>query len=80
MKQSLRRMQYLVAMTGDKTMLIWLGKQYLGQTEKTSPTVDLSKLTIEQLQRIAEGEDPSIVAATPSSSDAGTAPANDHVN
>ena len=33
-KIPLRRKQYQVAMTGDKTLLIWLGKQYLGQSEK----------------------------------------------
>lgn len=31
---SLRRKQYEVAMNGNVAMLIWLGKQYLGQTEK----------------------------------------------
>ena len=31
---SLRRKQYEVAMHGNVAMLIWLGKQYLGQTEK----------------------------------------------
>lgn len=31
---SLRRRQFEAAMSGDKTMLIWLGKQYLGQTDK----------------------------------------------
>ena len=30
----LRTKQFQVAMSGDKTMLIWLGKQRLGQTEK----------------------------------------------
>jgi len=33
-KCSLRRKQYAVAMLGDKTMLIWLGKQYLDQSDK----------------------------------------------
>jgi hypothetical protein len=28
---SLRRRQYEIAMEGNSTMLIWLGKQYLGQ-------------------------------------------------
>ncbi len=32
-KISLRRKQFEVAMSGDKTMLIWLGKQLLGQAE-----------------------------------------------
>lgn len=33
-KKSLRRAQLQTALTGNSTMLIWLGKQYLGQTEK----------------------------------------------
>jgi hypothetical protein len=32
-KISLRRKQYDVAMNGNPTLLIWLGKQYLGQKE-----------------------------------------------
>lgn len=35
LKASLRRMQYESAKKGCAAMLIWLGKQYLGQTEKT---------------------------------------------
>lgn len=31
---NLLRKQYDVAMTGNVSMLIWLGKQYLGQTDK----------------------------------------------
>jgi len=30
---SLRHKQFEMAMAGDRTMLIWLGKQYLGQSE-----------------------------------------------
>lgn len=33
-KISLRRVQWQLAMKGDKTMLIWLGKQHLGQQER----------------------------------------------
>jgi hypothetical protein len=33
-KASLRRKQFEAAMAGDRVMLIWLGKQLLGQTEK----------------------------------------------
>lgn len=33
-KSSLRRVQYKKAMSGNTTMLIWLGKQYLGQSDK----------------------------------------------
>ena len=32
-KSSLRRMQWKKAEGGDKTLLIWLGKQYLGQAD-----------------------------------------------
>ena len=37
-KMRLRRKQVEVAMSGNHTMLIWLGKQMLGQSE--SPTAD----------------------------------------
>ena len=33
-KMSLRRLQWKAAEKGNNTMLIWLGKQYLGQTDK----------------------------------------------
>lgn len=33
-KSSLRREQYKLAMKGNATMLIWLGKQYLGQRDQ----------------------------------------------
>jgi hypothetical protein len=36
---SLKRKQFIVAMGGNPTMLIWLGKQYLGQEEKVSATI-----------------------------------------
>jgi len=31
----LKAKQYQVAMEGDKTMLVWLGKQYAGQSDKS---------------------------------------------
>ena len=34
LSQSLKRKQVTMALKGDRTMLIWLGKQYLGQREK----------------------------------------------
>ena len=37
-KTSLRRKQFEVAMGGDRAMLIWLGKQFLGQTERQEIT------------------------------------------
>jgi hypothetical protein len=36
-KMSLRRKQYSIAVGGNPTMLIWLGKQWLGQAEKADP-------------------------------------------
>lgn len=41
----LKMKQFEVAMTGDKTMLVWLGKQRLGQTERTDHTTAGEKLT-----------------------------------
>lgn len=37
-RASLRRMQYKGAEAGNPTMLIWLGKQYLGQRDKQELT------------------------------------------
>ena len=37
-KMSLRRKQYDQAMTGNSTMLVWLGKQWLGQTDRVEET------------------------------------------
>ena len=34
-RKSLRRLQWQTANAGDKTMQIWLGKQYLGQSDKS---------------------------------------------
>ena len=34
-KMSLRRKQFEIAQSGNTTMLIWLGKQYLEQTDKS---------------------------------------------
>jgi len=42
MNMSLRRMQYRAACAGDRTILIWLGKQYLGQRDKQEIEVTVS--------------------------------------
>lgn len=42
-KASLRRMQFKTAEAGNATMLIWLGKQYLGQTDKQDLNVEQSQ-------------------------------------
>lgn len=39
-KASLRRMQFKSAEKGNVAMLIWLGKQYLGQKDKVEETTD----------------------------------------
>lgn len=39
-KSSLKRKQYEVAMKGNVGMLIWLGKQHLGQSERYEAQVD----------------------------------------
>lgn len=54
---SLRRKQYELAMSGDRVMLIWLGKQYLKQSEKMEQTntITLGGVPDEELdRRIAE--------------------------
>ena len=40
LKQRLKKKQIQVAMSGNVSMLIWLGKQYLGQSEKVEETGD----------------------------------------
>ena len=39
-KISLRRTQFRIAEAGNATMAIWLGKQYLGQTDKQDLSVE----------------------------------------
>lgn len=63
---SLRRKQFELALAGDRTMLIWLGKQYLGQADKMDQRVsgpdgkplelttsDPAKIVLEGLAQIA---------------------------
>lgn len=47
MRMSLRRWQYEKAKEGSVPMLIWLGKQYLGQREKIDETRREEVVTIE---------------------------------
>jgi len=42
-KVSLRRMQFQIAMKGNATMLIWLGKQWLEQKDKQETTHEAGK-------------------------------------
>jgi hypothetical protein len=39
-KMSLKRKQYETAMKGNVSMLIWLGKQHLGQRDKSKDEID----------------------------------------
>jgi len=43
---SLRRLQYQAAEKGSNAMLIWLGKQYLGQKDKTETEISGEVITI----------------------------------
>lgn len=43
-KQALRRAQLKLALEGDRTMLIWLGKQILGQSETPRDTSESDKI------------------------------------
>ena len=59
MRGSLRAKQFELAMRGNPTMLVWLGKQELGQTDRQQLSghfehehVDLSRLSDEQLHEI----------------------------
>lgn len=47
-KMSLRRKQYTTAMDGNPTMLVWLGKQWLGQTDRVETAItELPQIRIE---------------------------------
>ena len=56
LKQSLRKMQIEIALAGNVTMLIWLGKNILKQTDvyepltKTDAATDLAQLSEEELE------------------------------
>lgn|SRR5215510_1766022 len=62
LKTSLRRMQYKAASGGNIAMLIWLGKQYLGQRDRMYVDVrELDHLIATEFARIAgdlEDEEP----------------------
>lgn len=52
LKISLRRWQLEAAKKGNVAMLIWLGKQMLGQTEKIEQTAEV-KAKVEQVEYVA---------------------------
>jgi AraC-like DNA-binding protein len=54
--QSLKKAQFKLALGGNPTMLIWLGKQYLGQRDRQVVEVsELQKLSDAELQSLAAG-------------------------
>jgi hypothetical protein len=57
-KMSLRRLQWKAAEAGQPTMLVWLGKQYLEQSDKTetkvSGGIEVETLSPETVKKIAE--------------------------
>lgn len=57
-KISLRRKQYEIAMSGNPTMLIWLGKQYLAQTDKSEVSIDevTDRELVEAVRAIVESK------------------------
>jgi len=48
-KASLRRMQFRAAKSGNATMLIWLGKQYLGQRDYKYEPLSESEIPLDKL-------------------------------
>lgn len=53
LKESLRRTQIELAKAGNVSMLVWLGKQYLGQTDKLSVPEKLEDLSDDELRVLA---------------------------
>lgn len=53
-KASLRRMQFMSAQKGNVTMQIWLGKQYLNQTDKQEQTIQAGESLRELWARVGE--------------------------
>lgn len=51
----LRSKQFQVAMAGDKTMLIWLGKQRLNQSDKSDTNIT-ADVTNREVRAIEPGE------------------------
>ncbi len=53
-KMSLKRKQWEVAMGGNVTMLIWLGKQNLGQTDKVEKWIETTSGSEAELLKLRE--------------------------
>jgi len=47
----IRAKQFDTAMAGDRTMLIWLGKQLLGQKDQVEQTIQIPELKVQPLNK-----------------------------
>jgi len=57
-KELLRAKQFQIAMEGDKTMLVWLGKQYLDQSDHSAIDHNVNLPTLPTIQiRTKNGSD-----------------------
>ena len=56
LKERLKRKQIQVAMQGNVTMLIWLGKQYLEQKEKVEESGELKLTVVRTISQMNEPE------------------------
>lgn len=54
-KISLRRSQYKVATSGNPTMLVWLGKQYLGQSDRPEEASDEEATPVQIIVGVQDG-------------------------
>lgn len=52
-KASLRRLQFQLAETGNATMLIWLGKQWLDQKDRSDVTSGGEPITVKILRGVS---------------------------
>jgi len=60
-RSSLKRRQFKLAMDGNPTMLIWLGKQHLGQADETRIKIGkLDEMTDAELKALADGKVPTL--------------------
>jgi len=50
-KDLIKMRQFQVAMAGDKSMLIWLGKQLLGQQDKVESTLKIPQIKLETIDQ-----------------------------
>ena len=54
-KMSLRRVQYQAAIEGNTTMLVWLGKQHLGQVDKQEIKSDVH-VAVKDIREMSDDE------------------------